>query len=218
MHNIVARLHNAKVPFFYLGIALSAEALSLVGVLPSQGTVLKALGQWLAASGLWAVLGISVAENVIGINTYFPGSVAILLSMASTSNRPDLAIRVWSVITAGALVGQVASFLIGRTVVRFREEARGSPPGLKVFMLTFWHPQFAAITSATSGASNAGVWLFVSRCVPCLVCWNLFWGAAMYFGGNFVDLSQEGSGVIIICLLLWAIYRIWSSPNTIRPV
>jgi hypothetical protein len=202
-------LKAIKLPAVLLGLILFFELLAFCGVLPTQGDLIGRVGHWLSGAGVWAVFLLSAIENIVGFNTYIPGSIAILTAMASTGGHPGKAFEVWFAITSGAFLGQIASYCVGLAVLK-KWGSTGVPvPRFKTFALTFWHPQFAAITSSASGASGQRVHLYLAQLGFWLTMWNIFWGLTMYFFGSKISLSDTGSALAVLYLIGWICYEFW---------
>jgi membrane protein DedA with SNARE-associated domain len=188
-------------PLLILLLTVGFEAIAWLGWLPSQGAILESIGKWVVAYGILAVFGLSLLENVVVFNGYFPGSVAILAAMASTNGDPSAGLKVWTAIAIGSVIGQIVSFLMGRRVP-------SAPPDPErrfwiSALLTYWHPQLGSISSFASGAQGMNLSRFLSALIPILTLWNIFWGVLMFSFGSIIDLSQDGTWIILLLISFW---------------
>jgi membrane protein DedA with SNARE-associated domain len=202
-------LSAALLPFLLLCAVVVIEVLALADLIPSQGHLIGVIGKWLAYQGTFAIVGISLAENIVGFGVYFPGSLAILTAMATTSGNPSQASFVWLAITMGAMSGQLINFGLGRRV-----SGRGGIPvskkiSAREFWLTFWHPQFASVTSLRAGQSGIDIYLYLRMMIPSLLLWNVFWGTVMYSWGNLLGDGEGWTLLFIAYLLSWIAYELY---------
>jgi membrane protein DedA with SNARE-associated domain len=83
-----------------------------------------------------------------------------------------------------------------------------------MFLLTFWHPHFASVTTIRVG--NLG-YRYVDIFWPQLVSsfiWNTFWGLLMYFLGTLIKASTKlGSmdykWLVYVYVMGWIIIEVY---------
>jgi membrane protein DedA with SNARE-associated domain len=198
----------AALPIGILAVVLTLEAAAILKLVPSQGDLIKLVGIWLAYHGTYAIAGISFVENIAGISIYFPGSLAILTSMAATSGNLYRASLVWLAITLGAIFGQLVNFEFGKSSSRRTELGEQHTIRPIVFFSTFWHPQFASVTSLKSGQSGINSRKFLILMIPNLLFWNGVWGGIMYQWGNVIGDSEGWSALFVAYLIAWIAYEL----------
>jgi membrane protein DedA with SNARE-associated domain len=144
----------------------------------------------------------AVLENTALVNTYFPGAIAILSAMALTSGNPSLAMSVWLVISAGAFLGQIASFYLGRRMSAFSEN-NTSNFAILAYAVSYVHPYLGSLSSLNLGKNTTKSSVYLMILIPSLTLWNIFWGLSMYYFGNFLGNSASIFTLIIAISLIW---------------
>jgi membrane protein DedA with SNARE-associated domain len=180
-------LRTVSVSGTLLCAIIALWVLSRFGIIAEQTILIDQIGNWLTQRGILALWCVSVLENTVAVNTYFPGSLAILTAMASTQGDITKAVLAWVSIYLGALVGLYASYFIGRSL----STAPTIQNSKLKSALTFWHPYLASISCMQFGAARIPFASFSISTLPIATFWNLFWGVAMYNFGNFLGGSQS---------------------------
>lgn len=209
------------VPPLLILLGLGAlQSLMRVGILPSAAALDSTLQAWFREEGLVAVAAISAVENVAIFNFYFPGSLTILVAMASTSGDIQSAIAVFMAIVIPALVvqavvnygsvGYIARRMDGWQRYRLlRDMHRLTFRGLLlVFGLFCWHPQFAAAATAACGAARVPARRFLVAFLPPFLVWNLFWGVLMYKRGHGGVVSGPFFGIFTVVVAGWLLIEV----------
>jgi len=201
---LLSLLKHLRAQLFVLGVILGLVVLGRLDVIPSPSAIEIAIRK-LVSKGYLALVGIAAIENIGGVNAYFPGSIAILAGMAATKGDPSLAMRVFLAIVCGSSVAHAINFGLGRRL-RDRSGIASSVPGSKVYWLSCWHPHFASVAAIAAGQAGVSVRDFVSRFGPAFLCWNVFWGVAMYFLGlpDFGESTVVAVGLVVV---LWAVWE-----------
>lgn len=196
-------LRCALVPLIILGIVVGVNILGALGIIPTANQLALVLEEWFRAKGMVAVGGCAFVENLVGVNAYFPGSVVILIGMGATNGDPPRAAVTFVIIVCCSLLGQLASYVLGRLLHSSPQvvEARILP--IWTFASTFWHPHFAAATSVTAGAGGMRLRAYLSRMVPVACLWYAFWGTLMYWMGGVGEAGNWLSLVFIVYLMAW---------------
>lgn len=196
---------SAATPLILLVLTLGSIIGSRTGILPAPSDILNAIRQLLETGGAWAIAAVSLVENIIGVNTYFPGSIVILSSMAATAGDVSLALKTWFAISIGAILGQCLSWRIGRTM---RTGVTLQAPSLWAYVIAFWHPQVGAIVSLRAGQAQCSIGAHLRLLIPVLIAWNVFWGIAMYNLGATFFVSTEGEIVFVAILIGWCLWEL----------
>lgn len=193
-----------------VGVIGTLAVLHRMGLIPTPVELEGSLAS-IVRRQLLFLAPIALAENLVGFNVYFPGSIAILLGMASTGGHPSLALLAWIAIVLPGVVGQQLSYWLGRT--GFARASGPSPTkhlGVALewglYAGTMWHPQVASLTSAAAGAEGLSYRHYLSRFLPVFLLWQVFWGALMYSVGASV---AKGFGwmlwLFLVYLAAWTI-------------
>ncbi len=165
--------------------------------------------------GLGFVAAVSFVENIIGLNVYFPGSVAILTAMALTTGDPSRALMTFLSIIIPSFISHQLNYLIGRilghemrgdTIPNASEGAQPSSARWLWFLSTVWHPHFAAVTSMAAGSQKMRYRVFVSYFAPSFLLWNVFWGFSMYSIGYIVDETGTVFPLFFLYIIAWLVW------------
>lgn len=192
--------------------------LSKVGMIPSA----EALGSLLEdyfhhKGGLIIVVLFAFVENIVGVNTYFPGSIVLLTAMATTAGEPTRAFLVFFYIAIPSLAAQFFNYGIGRAMNHWRSTDMNSlQPRIAlnasvnaswvVFIATFWHPHLAAVTSIAAGKNDMPVGMYALLSISIGLFWYTFWAFVMY---HFGVLVKETSIWIFIAFGYVCIWMFW---------
>jgi membrane protein DedA with SNARE-associated domain len=178
--------------------------------------------QWLAMIfgliknyGAAAVALVSFLENLGAANVVFPGSIAILTSMALTSGDPRRAIYILLAIMLPAFAAHQINYTIGRCFRRGNPDNKARYESLVarnlVFMGALWHPHFAGVACMDAGAHGLQYGRFISAFLPWFIVWNLFWAYVMYnFGSAVTGGESHNSTIFLIFLCLWLVWDLFN--------
>ena len=200
-----------------LGVVCGLAVASEYNVLPPTSDLLNTLRTLFVRYGLIAVAVCSFLENIIGLNIYFPGSVVILTGMALTAGHPSLALKTWTVIFCFAIMAHYVNFLGGRLLAvrgRYLPSSRlNSIIGKKtrlltLFLATFWHPHFAAVTSYACGVNGVGYAPFSGYLALATGLWYAFWGFLFYNVGKAIPEKINLSPVFLAYIMIWIIWDV----------
>lgn len=191
-------------------IVLTYTLASAVGALPSPEELSRSLLAFFKRHGPLVVAPICFVENFAPVNAWFPGALAILTAMASTSGDPEAAIKIFFVIWPSSLLGLVASFFAGHLLGRRRRmiqtmETRDSDRSVWLLsLLTFFHPYTGSLNVFRMGTvgdsiGRIGMAVFVSH-----LLWSIFWAVTTYRYGLWL---YNGSGLLI---LVWLYLAAWT--------
>lgn len=205
-------LKKIKIPLLILLFILTIEAMALKNVIPPTDLIFDALVNGVEKHGLVLVAPLSFVENIVGINSYFPGSIVILTAMTLTAGNPIKALLTYLTIYSFAFLAYHVNYFIG--IYYYNKEGKsvnsklapnklGSSSLWIQFLSTFWHPHFAALTCIYVGSkgykySEIFKYMMVSSFV-----WNTFWGITMYKIGLAANASLNFKWLMYIFLVGW---------------
>ena len=176
------------------------------GLLPPPTELLALLTDFLKAGGGWAIGAAAAVENIVLINTYFPGSIVILGVMASTHGDPSAALMVFGYIFVGQLVGLSISGIIGSLIPNLQPDHRVTGRAWYLLAALFWHPHSASAVAFAMGAKRLRARFWITL-LGCLV-WSIFWALVMY-NGLGVLVEQVGWDYIsFLVALVWLFVEI----------
>jgi membrane protein DedA with SNARE-associated domain len=203
--------------------------LNLAGVIPPPEIVYDRIEKIFSVHGVFFIGPISFIENVVGLNAYFPGSVAILGSMALTAGNPRLALVTFIAIVVPAFLAHQVNYFLGRRIAR--RSAVGKERGQKmnsrygpgigthlIFFTTLWHPHFAALTSIDAGSQGLGYRRFTKLFGLWFLFWNIFWGGVMYGFGAVLPRESLGYPIVIVFLVIWGAWDFFKVGEWAREV
>jgi membrane protein DedA with SNARE-associated domain len=193
--------------------------LTALNVIPPTAEISLRLQEFFESYGLIAVSLISFLENIVGMNAYFPGSIVILVAMAMTAGDVEKALLTFLFIYVPAILAHHVNFLLGRlgsgekklenyeASVRKKFTNRRSISYL--YLVTFWHPHFTALSCLASGAEGVSYKQFIGWFIIISFSWNVFWGTLMYNIGGLSGREFNFIPIMIGYIILWAIYDYW---------
>jgi len=208
--DILRRLRPQIVLLTLLSVLGLGSLLELVPTLPQ---LLSLLEELVDRYGLPAVAIASVVENAVGLNSFFPGSVIILSTMALSHGNPQLAFTLFVVIYGTGIGTQVVNWAVGRAVSvgsdkDSRPFERRSFASVLVLCLThYWHPHLGALMSYRMGSEGFRFFDFFRVSAPTLFFWNSFWAVVMY---NFGQISVEGNTLVFLVYLYCVVWFVFS--------
>lgn len=207
-----SRLGMTRFTSLYPPIALIVAVLAVwggqeLGFLPSSASILEVLTSWLLKGGAVVIVFVSLLENVVFLNIYFPGSVVILGVMASTQGNFSAALLVFFSIFIGQVVGLIISCFLGGVLHNSKRSTSTDNSVSRLTILLFWHPHVASATAFALGV-NSSKFRYIICIVGCLM-WSVFWAAVMYFGFGAIINELGWDIVSFIAGIAWLLYEIY---------
>lgn len=208
---------RARVPLVLLGLMALAALLGKLGIIPQPDELTNSISLLFERYGFIAIAIVSFLENLVGLNVYFPGSVAILTAMALSAGDPGRAILTFLAIVIPSFVAHQVNFFIGRTAshrpaddrtISYLSRDNSKLRRLFGFFLTAWHPHSAALASIYAGSDGWQYLEFVRLFSPPFIFWNLFWGILMYNLGSAIEGSQNLFPVFLLLVIAWLLWEI----------
>lgn len=213
----LAEYRRALPPATILATVALTKLMAGLGVLPSTANLLERVAVLARSADPVVVSGLSLLESVAGLNVYFPGSVAILVVMASTAGQPLRGFITFAAIVIGSFVGQNVNYFVGRwSAPTFRTRV-GRTADIVGGLLTYWHPQLGSVFSVQRGAEQLSYGAFVVVLVSSWLPWNLFWGVLMYSVGGIPASGEEWELVLIVYSVGWLVIELSRSVRLSRP-
>ena len=174
----------------------------------------KSLRVFFQSNGLPAIGLLSLVENLVVANIYFPGSVVILLAMSLTAGNLQLAFVTFLWIIVPSAFAHAINYGIGRfggaKVAKLTDGPPGGEPSMIEFALAFGHPHTAAFVSFRAGSSRMPPKRYISRFLPVSLAWSTFWAIVMYnVGGSVGGVAGYWIYLIYAYLILWAAWDLW---------
>lgn len=194
-----------------LCVFLFLFTLASIGLIPTIKELMVFLIAFFKSYGLIAVMLCSFIENIAGLNIYFPGSIVILSAMALSAGNPKQAILLFFIITIFSIFAHIINYYSAKKIKHLNIRNQ-DPPGLSEFLLSFWHPHFAAIVCVKCGWSDTPANLFLKRMISVAILWYIFWAIMMYYLGSLTVTKNPNRLIYVFCIyfILWGIWDIYT--------
>lgn len=210
-------LRIISLPLLLLTLLILFRLLYSTLNLPSNDELMKIVEQYYEAYGVWFVLVGALAEGLLFINWYVPGSLVIILGIVLAGpNLGKVAILV-ALITGAFLFTSVVNYFLGRygwyklfLKLGLRSplekiKSRVEKHGLPIVFTTYFHPNIGALVATSAGILRISFIKFVSYSLLGLIFWNSVLGVAAYFAGPLI-LGVPYLWLIALALVGWIIY------------
>ena len=208
MFQLIKYIKAIRLQLFVVFIIIIFYILEYYNLILPEKELERILVGYLNSYGIPLLFFISFFENLIGINVYFPGSVAILFGMTNTAGNPKLAFYTFISIFIGSLLSNLINVAIGKRLNLGEKLTR--LPSIGNLLLSLWHPHFASVSALTIGKLNKPYISYMKYFIPISFLWNLFWGLFMYFIGL---LSNETMGfmntIFYIYIIFWIVFDVY---------
>jgi membrane protein DedA with SNARE-associated domain len=168
------------------------------------------LVELLKTHGLPLVILASFMENLAGVGTYFPGSIALVTAMALTAGDVHRAFLTYWAVVIPAIAANLASYAIGRLAKQAVPSQENRSSGALVFwyVTTYWHPQFAGLTAMASAAEGIPFARYVAFFLPISLAWSIVWAIFLYHAGRVFNVPNMLAPIFYIYLIGWLLWDI----------
>ena len=185
--------------------------------LPKEKEIIALANSYFERYGLITVLISAVLEGLILIGVYYPGSLVIFLAVIFAAGDVLKVAEVVIVATLGVLIAYVTNYLLGqygwyKLLSKFglddsidEAKKRLEKHQKKALILTYWHPNFAALTSTAAGILGMNFYKFFALSALVALIWNIFWGTLAAILGE-ASLAVMGLRFIMVAFAVWALY------------
>jgi membrane protein DedA with SNARE-associated domain len=196
-------------PVAIIGVMIILECAARVGLIPAPAALLEYVTRYLRTASPYAIGLISFFENIVGVTTYFPGSVVILVAMASTRGDLGRALLTFAGIVGGAALAHHVDFLIGRFLGRSEDVHGLRRSDILAALAAYWHPQLGSVFSTQRGAAGLRYKAFVALLATVWFSWNIFWGILMYTVGNLPVSNEQWEFIFAVYVIGWLLLECW---------
>ena len=214
-------LKKIRSQLILLIILLSLDILSRIGLIPTPNEFTSILKSLFEEYGLFSVAIISFTENIVGVNSYFPGSVVILVAMSLTTGNLRMATLTFIAIYLPSIFSHHVNYFIGaidknnkdNRDVKISHKSNGifNWKLISLYFTTFWHPHFTALSCLASGKENVSYLNFIVNFLIVSFTWNLFWGVTMYNIGDIGNTNANLLPLMYSYLIIWASWDIFKT-------
>jgi membrane-associated protein len=207
------QLKNNKV-FQYVAVPLMAAGfyLALIYVydllgLPSSEEIINSVEKYYEQYGYWIVLLGVLAEGILLINWYLPGSVVIAFGVVF-AKRADLSVTIMLLLV---ILGFMATSILNYALGRFgwyhvflklglrtpleKVKSKVESKGLRILFTTYIHPNFSALSATAAGILKLPFAKFFFYSLICIIFWNSLWTLLFY---HFGDVLLRHVNLLII--------------------
>lgn len=191
-----------------IGVILILHILAWVSLLPPPRELPRLISELVAKHGFPLIVIASFVENLAGIGTYFPASVALVAAMASTAGDPHRASLMYCAIVLPAIAANIASYTLGYfTRTGDPQSAPRSSRSLAIwYFTTYWHPQLAAVTAMVSGAEGVPFLRYLAFFLPLSITWTIVWAVILYNAGRVFDGPNVLMPLFYLYLTGWLLW------------
>ena len=203
------RLCQALYLQFFIGALVACVFLSAhLRLIPEPQKLAVLLEGVFDKHGLPVIIICAFFENIGGFNIYFPGSIVILTGMALTAGKPALAFLTFVCISVSSVIAHIANYFGAKVLHKKRvldTDSRGFPSFWE-FLVSFWHPHFAAVVCLKSGSVGMPFTKFLRSMLPSALAWYMLWAILMYFVGYAAKSSRGLIALFLLYLVVWTCY------------
>lgn len=197
-----------------ISVVVGIGLLVLMRLVATPEEIVSNLTNWYEQYGYWVIFISALVEGIFVVNLYFPGSTAILLGGALSSQNELSAILLVLLIILGFFIAYTFNYFLGkfglyRLLLRFgyKDSIEGTRQSLvlkgpKMMLVSFFHPNVGSVVTTGAGIINMPIRQFLLWCFISLVIWDTIWGIIVYTLSNQV-ISLLGSWLAIPFMLVW---------------
>lgn len=217
-HEALKVVSRIRTQLILILLLVAIEVGSRSGLLPEPAALLVRLSAVVRDGGWLALPAISFFEHLAALNVYFPGSIAIFLSVSSLTGHPSLAVRAVLGSVLGAVLAHQVNFCFGRylssawMVASRRSRADLSESRWRMalpFLLAFWHPHFGALAMIFAAREKTPYAFATALSIGATVVWQACWGFLAYNAGQALQSNALGFWPLLTCLVLWSAIDLW---------
>src|SRR3989344_5242928 len=176
--------------------------------------------------GLLTVFFAALIEAMLLAGWYFPGSLVIVFGVVLAGGDISQLIGMTVAVTLGFIVAHICNYLLGKygwykilSALGFQEaidkaQKQLATYGPRAILLTYWHPNFATLTSTAAGILQIPFRPFFLYSIIALTVWDSLWALVGYLLGDsaIAAIGQEGVVPFIASWIVIALaHRAWQA-------
>lgn len=197
-------LNAVKLQLLVVAIVLLFQMLVYLQIIPNEEDLLGNLNKLLETKGVILLFIISFAENLVGFNVYFPGSIPLIYGMSKTAGEPEQAIKTFLSILFAVILSNFINLLIGHITTKGDKIESGF--SYKTCILTLWHPYLSSLTSLRIGKTKYFIINYIKYFIPISITWYIIGGVIIYKFGFNISASFTFIKIIFYAyLIIWII-------------
>ncbi|MCG3167139.1 MAG: hypothetical protein POELPBGB_02923 [Bacteroidia bacterium] len=221
MKRVINFLKPGLFPFSLCLILLLFILLYRIFNFPPPKELIVFMESWFNLYGFKLLFFAALFEGVFVIGMYFPGSLAIALSIFTLGKNPLDLIQIGITSYISFMIANILNYYLGRygyykfllflggkEVIEKMQNSMNKY-GYRTFFFTGFFPNFIAITSVCAGISNLNIYKTVFYQATSLLFWVTAWtitGSIIIKKINLQDNSQ--SLYILLLIFLWGVFLV----------
>ena len=219
--NIQEFLIYAMGPIVILAILFIFAVIYRSLDLPSFDEVVQFAKDSFATHGYWVVFLGALAEGILFLNWYIPGSVVVVMGVVFARDNGLSVFWVVNCITLGFLVTAIFNYVLGkygwyRLLLKFglkktlnKTKKRVEKHGLKIIFGTYFHPNIGALTATSAGILQLPFLNFLLYSILALIAWNTLWGLIVYFSGQAIlgIITYQSLFLILVAWIVVLLFK-----------
>ena len=212
-------LQKLKTPLILIAVFASLILIWKILKLPPDDVLIQMVTGYFMKYGLVTVLLASIIEGMLLVGIYIPGGMVIFLGVITAAGNPRHATLSVIMTIIGLSLAYTFNYFLGKygwykVLLKFglgesltKAENNFAKNGYKSMYMTYWQPNFAALTSTGAGILGANFKKFFINSTLATILWSSFWGTTAYYVGDKV-LTYLGP-IFFAVMLGWIISIIW---------
>ena len=209
---------NIAVPvtclIFFLSFYVVWEILDLPPIEDMKSIAVEYFDKY----GFWVVFVSAIIEGMLLVGWYYPGSLIILLGVIFAEGDIFKFIYIVALVTIGLFIAYIINYIIGKfgwykllIALGLKKSLENSQKrlikyGLKAIFLSYWQPNFAAVTSTAAGILQLPFKKFLLYSFPTIVIWNILWGTIGFILGE-TAIQLIGLKFVLFLIVSWIGYE-----------
>lgn len=187
--------------------------------LPEADEFIGLARTYYAQYGYWVVFLAALAEGLLFVNWYLPGSaVAVLGVVFAKENHQSVPLVIFLIMVA-FLITAVINYGLGRygwyrlfLKLGLKQPLENSrtrleKKGLPIIFTSYIHPNIGALTATSAGIIHANFPRFFLYSTIAYTIWGIIWGVIIYYFGPQL-LALGTIQLMAIILIAWVVYII----------
>jgi len=224
-------MNKSKLKKFTKEISLPLIALVLYLILfkfqkvvsiPSQGSYLDLVRNFVNNQSLIWIFLIALVEGGLILGQYSPGGLVIFLTILSAGDNLLRVVAIVITVTIAFSIAYSFDYFLGY----YGFNKIGEKFGLKKYIthaqkvlsknefnaifFSYWDNNLASITATASGTLKISYKKFLSYSVGAIFFWNVFWATMLILFGN-TALTFFGPKYLLLIIVLWGLFVVYKN-------
>ena len=167
--------------------------------------------------GYWVVFLAALAEGVLLLNWYFPGSVVSVMGVLFAIEGRQSVVLTVGLISLALFIMTFVNYFLGkygwyRLLAKFglkkeidRVQERILKHGIKYMLIGYFHPHTASLIATAAGVLHMDFWRFAFYTFVAYAFWMTVWLTVAYtFGAEFLALISFQN--LLVLVGLWIVF------------